>query len=348
MDKRERLHSKSVSANVDGINVTYFKTWNLPWWPGTFGPTWLPELGGFLRKNISQYDVVHLHGYRNFIGLQVIREAQKAGIPYILQPHGELPVIVNTFLLKRLYDRWLGKGELEGMSACIALQSSEYEQAIERGVPPEKIEIIPNGIGYEQTRAGDERGKFRRQYGLAKDRPLILFLGRINHKKGTDMLVEAFARMQHREAQLAIVGPDDGQLSDVKELIRRYRVSDRVILTGLLAGDEVFAAYRDADLFVLPARTDTFPSVLMEACQAGTPMVVTEGCEIAGLLRDRVAEVTPFDPDCFAEAMDRLLDDRSLYLRYQTNCPLLVEEEFSLSRSIDKLESLYRRVIREA
>ncbi len=138
LDKRARLQDKTFSTKVDGINVTYFKTWNLPWWPGTFGPTWLPELGGFLQKNISQYDVVHLHGYRNFIGLQVIREARKAGIPYILQPHGELPVIVNTFLLKRLYDRWLGKAELEGMSALIALQSSEHEQAIERGGTPRK------------------------------------------------------------------------------------------------------------------------------------------------------------------------------------------------------------------
>ncbi len=195
----------------------------------------------------------------------------------------------------------------------------------------------------EQAGVFAVRGGFRHMYGIATDRPLILFLGRINRKKGTDMLVEAFARMQHREAQLAIVGPDDGQLGEVKELIQRYRVSDRVILIGLLAGDEVYAAYRDADLFVLPARTDTFPSVLMEACQAGTPMVVTEGCEIADLLRGRVAEVTPFDPDCFAEAMDRLLDDRKLYLRYQANCPILVEEEFSLSRSIDKLESLYQR-----
>lgn len=347
LDKRRKIQPDTFRREMDGIRIIYFDTWRLPWWPGTLGPIWLPELSAHLKSEIRKFDVVHLNGYRSPMLLQVARIARAAGVPIVTQPHGTLPIIVNSFLVKRLYDRLFGNMEIEGISALIALQESERLQALAHGIREDRIEIVPNGIDTEEKRQVPERGSFRRRYGLDLDLPLVLFLARINKKKGADMLIEAFARLKGSDIQLAIAGPDDGQLVEVKRLIREHRLENRVILPGLLTGPDVLSAFQDADLFVLPCRTDTFPVTMMEACLMGTPMVVTDRCEIADLVRDRVAEVVPFEPAAFANAVQRLLTDKERYNRYRANCQELIAETFSIKAVVDRLEAVYERVIAE-
>jgi len=346
LDKKHAIAPGTFEREVDGLRVRYFSTWRLPFWPGTLGPIWLPDLPATLASEIRTFDVVHLNGYRNLMLVPAAQAARRAGVPFVIQPHGAIPVIVNSLAVKRLYDRWLGRQELDGVSAVIVGQQSEREQALSLGIAPERIRIIPNGLASDgNAQPVPEAGSFRRRYRVPNDRLLILFLGRINRKKGVDMLVEAFARMRTRDTHLVIAGPDDGQLAEVTTLIERHDLGDRTTLTGLLSGSDVGAAYRDSDLFVLPCRTDTFPMAIVEACQAGMPMVVTDGCEIADLLRDRVASIVPFDPGDFAEAMDTLLEDRDLYARYRANCAELMRSTFSLSAAVDRLEALYAQVI---
>lgn len=347
LDKKRKIQDGTFEHVIDGMRVVYFDTWRLPWWPGTLGPMWMPELPTYLQQELSDFDVVHINGYRNLGFLPLATAACKAGVPYVLQPHGALPVIVNSFVVKRLYDRLLGQRETRGVSALIALQESERQQAIAQGIPPERIVIIPNGLELDESVFATAPGSFRCQYNIAANRRLILFLARINRKKGTDMLVEAFAQITDRGAHLVIAGPDDGQLAEVQSLIAKHGLESRVTLTGLLDEAAAMAAFQDADLFVLPCRADTFPVTVMEACQANTPMVITDRCEIAHLVQDRVADVTPFDAAAFAAAMQRLLTDRERYARYQAACPAVMADTFSIQAVGDQLEALYERVIAE-
>jgi glycosyltransferase involved in cell wall biosynthesis len=244
-----------------------------------------------------------------------------------------------------MYDLLLGKRELVRAQAFIALQESEREQIRAHGIADEKITVIPNGLDPSNYNLNVQHGIFRRRYDISADQKMILFLGRINRKKGVDMLIEAFARLMDVNAVLVIAGPDDGQLAEVQTLIARYNLAGRVILTGLLTGDDVLTAYRDADLFVLPARTDTFPTTIMEACLMSVPMVVTEGVEIAHLLKSRAAEVVPFDAGMFAEAMERLLSDVGWCEKYRSGCAELMKEAFSITATVDRLERLYRDLL---
>lgn len=345
LDKWARVGSGTFERQVDGMRVVYFHTWHLPQWPGTLGPVWLPDLPGYLRDEILGYDVVHLNGYRNLMNLPITRAARRARVPLVMQPHGAMPVIINSFLVKRLYDRLLGHQELEGLSALIALQESERQQAMALGVPPERVEIIPNGLDLSERASAPEAGSFRRRFGIPADKSLILFLGRINEKKGADMLVEAFHHLDGVDAHLAIVGPDDGQVEKVQYLVARYGLEQRVTLTGLLQGQDVMAAYADSDLFVLPCRADTFPTTILEACLTDTPMVITDRCESAHLVQGRVADVVPFDAEAFSVAMARLLTDTRRYERYRETCQEVMRDTFSLEVTVDRLESVYERTV---
>lgn len=348
LNKKEKIEQGTFEREIDGMRVVYHDTWNIKNWPGTLGPIWQPNLGAYIGREIHNFDIIHFNGFRSVAILPVIQAAGRAGVPIVAQPHGSMQIIMNSIGLKKLYDRVLGKMVLKGIRGFIALSDQEKQQIIARGVPAEQVWIIPNGIDLQSPVQSMKRGEFRQRFGIAADKPLILFLGRINRKKGTDMLVEAFERLRKDvDANLAIVGPDDGQLSEVQSLVAQYNLKDRVFFPGLLSGDDVRQAYRDSDLFVLPCRTDTFPTTIMEAGQANLPMVITEGCEIANLVKDRVAEVTPFDADAFATAMRKLLVDKELYQTYQKNCPQVMCDTFSIQASVDKLEALYQRVIDE-
>lgn len=278
--------------------------------------------------------------------LPVIQAAKRRAVPFVVQPRGTLPIVVNSFVIKHLYDRFLAHLELGGLNALIALQESERQQAMQRGIPSDRIEIIPNGVDIAEREYLPERGRFRRRYGIEMNQPIILFLARINKKKGTDMLVDAFAKMdKSHDAILVIAGPDDGQLNEVQQMVRRLGLERRVCFTGLLSHQQVLEAFQDADLFVLPCRTDTFPMSIVEACLTDTPMVITDRCEIAHLVKDRVADVVPFDAAYFAYAMADLLREGERYDRYKGNCLTVLEDTFSLKAVVDRVEALYRRVV---
>lgn len=348
VNKYEKIQpGGTFERDMDGMRIVYFDAWNIKQWPGTLGPIWLPDLPAYVRREIETFDVVHINGYRSPMILPIVSAARKAGIPIVTQPHGALPVIVNSQMVKRLYDRVFGQAELRGISALIALQESERQQALAHRIPPERIVILPNGIDPADMEHAPPPGSFRQRLGISPEQPLILFLGRINKKKGPDMLVEAFAQMQTHAAHLVIAGPDDGQLAEVQALIQKHGLEGRVSLPGLVTGPEVLAAFRDADLFVLPCRADTFPVVIMESCLAGTPMVITDRCEIAHLVQDQAAQIVPFDPALFAGAMEELLTNREKYARYRANCARLLAETFSIRAVVDQLEGIYRRAIEE-
>lgn len=343
LDKRRRMGRETREGRVEGVRVVYFRAWNMPWWPGTLGPMWLPDLPRWIGEEIGGFEVMHVHGYRNLMHLPLTAAARRTRTPFVVQPHGTMQLGVNSLRVKRLYDRTLGGWELGGMRALIALQDSERQQALRMGVDGGLIEVIPNGLAEREEEGGGGPG-FRERYGIGGQERVALFLGRINKKKGTDMLVEAFRRMELPGTRLVIAGPDDGQLAEVKASIARYGLGERVTLTGLLDEAEAMAAMRAADLFVLPCRTDTFPTTIMEACLAETPMVITESCESAYLVKGRASEVVPFEAEALARAMEGLLKDRQRYEAYKRNCRAIFEEAFSLKAAVDRLEGLYERV----
>jgi glycosyltransferase involved in cell wall biosynthesis len=348
LNKREYIKSGTFHKQVDGLNVYYLHTYNVPNWPGTLGPTWLSPTG---RRKIDeivyQADVVHINSTRSAVGIQAMREATKHYKPFVIQPHGTLPQIVNTVRLKRFFDNLYLYRYLRKADAAIALQQSEFEQIVLAGGKADKIHIVPNGLANESGQLQHLRGGFRLKWQIAPTEKVVLYLGRINRKKGVDLLVHAFAQLLTQEQaplKLVIAGPDDGQLTEVKKLIEQYDIQGQVIIPGLLEGNDTWAALFDADLFVHPCRVDTFPMSLVEACQAGLPIVVTETCEIASLIA-KAASVVPVEVEGISQAMYNLLNDDLLQAQKRQGGQMLMTELFSMGAIGDSLEKIYRDVI---
>ena len=316
-------------------------------WPGTTGPTLLAP-GGMrtLWWEIRSADIVHAHGTRNAVVLTAAFFSRILNKPFILQPHGTLPHIVASICLKMIFDRLFMRSLLGLAKALIALQNAEREQIIHAGGDPGRIWVVPNGMnvngrGYDAPLQGAFRGK----YSIPENRFLLLFLGRINPKKGVDLLVKSYAKLPEElleKSHLVIAGPDDGHLAEVRGLVAQHHLSEHVTFTGVLGTEDARAALTDSDLFVLTSRNDTFPMTIVEACAAGKPMVVGDTCEIADIISGKAATIVPVDVDAISMAVQELLLDEGLREKYRRGAKELMKNVFSIQSVGDTLELIYK------
>ncbi len=306
-----------------------------------------PSMKRWLKTNIKDFDVIHMHNFRSYQNNIIHHYAKKYCMPYVLQSHGSLPRIIEKQRLKKLYDWVWGNRILKDASKVIAVTKTEVEQYKEMGVDGDKIEIVPNGIDLSEYDNLPKRGEFRKKYAVREDEKIVLYLGRIHKTKGIDLLVKAFSELTEKlnDIRLVIVGPDDGFLFTLKKQIGNLKISDRISFTGPLYGRNKLEAYIDADVYVLPSSYEIFSITTLEACACGTPVVITDRCGIADVIDGKVGFAVPYDKDQLRDAIIKVLGDDELRGRLGQRSRKLVMQEFSWDKVIGKVERVYEDCI---
>ena len=309
----------------------------------------------WLRAHIRDFDVVHIHGLYRFGPSYAARLARRWRVPYLIQPHGALDLYLyerstRSLLLKRVYERFLDFPNLDGAAGIVSTSVEERRRIGELGFKAPGV-IVPNGLDLGEYGDRPERGGFRRKVGIADDVPLVLFLGRLNFKKGLDVLIPAFAKLsqQFPAARLAIVGPDNEGYDDkVEAWCRESGVEEQIIRVDYLELDGVRQAYVDADVFVLSSYTENFGLTVIEAMACECPVVVSDQVNICTEVRDAAAGiVTGLDPAEVAEAMARVLGDASLATEMGRAGRRLVEQRFDWEPLTLQLDEVYLQIQRE-
>jgi len=325
----------------NGVRTIY-----LPTWLRYRATSWNPAVKRFCRTRLDEFDVGHIYGLYDFIGPAVARACFEQRIPYVLEPIGMYVPIVRSFLLKQTYHAMYGKRMFERAAKVVATSEQEMEELAAGGVPRNKIQLRWNGV--EAPLNWPARGSFRKKFGIAEDAPLILFLGRLAEKKSPDLLVRAFAELNRadpaRQWQLAFVGPEEGSMkAQLARLASELGVNSRMKFAGPVYGEEKWAAYRDADVFVLPSQNENFGNAAAEAVAAGTPVVVSEQCGIAPLLADRAGLVVPHDFAPLARAIQRVITERGLRERLAEGCRE-VAMKLDWGEPVRQMELLYNEL----
>jgi glycosyltransferase involved in cell wall biosynthesis len=170
----------------------------------------------------------------------------------------------------------------------------------------------------------------------------------LSAKKSPDLLLNAFSKMPairgRNEVHLVFAGPDeDSMQSRLKQTAAQLGVAARVHFAGGVFGEEKWSAYRDADVFVLPSQNENFGNTAAEAVAAGIPVVVTEQCGIAPVLKDRAGLVVRHDAAEIAAAITRVLSESGTRERLRASCPV-VAAELGWELPVRQMESLYTRL----
>ena len=337
---KDKMSSKTLVSQYDGIPVVYFDSLLRYHWVAI-----TPGLISFCQRELHKFDIIHFRAYRDFMATVVAWFANKKQIPYVIETLGTLPILLKSRYKKLLYDKLIGMRILNNAAKLIAKSYLEEEHYIEAGFDKKKIELIPNGIDFSEYPEKLQRNNFRKKYNIKKYEKLVLYLGRIHPIKGLDILIKAFSKLNDEDIKLAIVGPDDGYLSDLRFLVNKLKLNRKVVFTGPLYDVDKYEAYIDADIFVLPSVQENLPKVILEALLCEVPVIITDTCGIAPWIKNKAGLVVPYNEDSLAYAIRRLLKDEGLRALFKKNSHLILREHFTWEKQVDKLERLYLDIV---
>jgi glycosyltransferase involved in cell wall biosynthesis len=331
---------------VNGVTAIYLANWL-----HYHATSWNPALGRYVRARLKEFDVVHIFGLYDLLGPRAAKESRKRNIPYVVEPIGMFVPIVRSVFLKRAYHRFWGREMLEGAEAIVVTSEQEREELLAGGITREKLILRRNGVEVPATMP--ERGHFRRALKITDQDKLILFLGRLSQKKSPDLLLQAFAGLRESigprdlAVHLAFAGPDEsGMKLRLQHMAGELGVSGRVHFSPALVGEAKWSAYRDADIFVLPSQNENFGNTAAEAVAAGTPVIVTEQCGIAPLLKDTAGLIVRHEEVELRDALARLLVHENVYNRLQQGCQTAMAN-LGWDQPLDEMEFSYSRLARQ-
>ncbi len=334
----------------DGYGVFYFRKQT------EFYKVSLP-LHRWLKTHAADYDVIHIHALFQFASAAAARCARQSGVPCIIRPLG----VLNRWgmenrrkFLKSLSFRFVEKPILRHAAAMHYTSRAERREAEQTGAT-EPAAIIPLGVDVAAFQKLPSPDIFLNRFPQARGRKLVLFLSRLDAKKGLDLLLEAWAEIQKAESGkrkaekwvLVVAGNGEATYEHrLRELAAKLGLTDEILWTGFLEGDDKLSALAAAQLFVLPSYSENFGIALVEAMAAGLPCVTTEGVAVSeDILENNAGMVVKAEVQPLCEAMSRMLADALLRERFSANAKKLVMERFSLEAMGTALKGLYEEII---
>jgi glycosyltransferase involved in cell wall biosynthesis len=303
---------------LDGVNVHYFAAS----FPRLY---WSPSMRQALRRDTSSFDLLHIHAVYLWPGIAAARAARRAKVPYIISPRGMLVPelirrksrLVKTAWLQVLERR--GFKHAAGIHFTSALEESEAQRV---GLPLPSAYVVPNGIELEP------------RPDVPRDDHTLVFLGRVNWKKGLDSVIAALPSLT--DVQLVIAGNDEEDLTPLlRAIAEELGVADRVTFVGPVYGARKWELLARATLFVLHSRSENFGNAVLEALMMQTPVVLSRDVGLADEVLQGGAGVVGMDD------IASLLHDPARREEMGRNGRALVESRFSWARVGAEMEEAY-------
>lgn len=316
-----------------------------------------------LWRRVREFDVIHIHSLYRFHLPVTAWICKKFGRPYVVKPHGSLdPFLFRYRRWRKLPHEWLFDRPAYANAAAIHYVALEERKLAETtklitglatlGVVVPSAVIVPEGttIGLSDDAAtASAREHFLTKYPTLVDKKVVLFLGRLNFKKGIDILVKAFKLVSDEipNAHLLFVGPDsDGYARQIERWLTESGVAQKTTFTGMLHGQEKTTAFRCASVFALPSYTENFGIAIIEAMTFGCPVVISNKVNIWQEIHDANAGlVTDCDVEQTAAALLRVLTDSTLARTLSDNGFRLATEKFTWPAAAKAMELEYEKIL---
>lgn len=303
-------------------------------------------LGRYLGRHGADFDVAHIHAHHHVPGALAARHLTRARVPYVLAPNGTAPRLERRRLAKWLFDLTAGRHVLPGAARVLAVSEAERRQLLGLGVPAARITVLPNPMDLGEFDGLPPAGRFRARLGLPAG-PLVLYLGKLTPRKRLDVLIDAFGRLERRDARLVIAGNDMGIGRAVRQQLDQLGLRGVTELTGLLVGRERLEALIDADAVVYPSRDEVFGLVPFEALLCGTPVVVADDSGCAEYVRQTGGGliVPQGDAPALAGSIRQILAEPERWARAAREAAPRVRASFASAVVCERLERLYEELV---
>ncbi|MDB5186314.1 MAG: hypothetical protein JWL85_837 [Candidatus Saccharibacteria bacterium] len=282
----------------------------------------------------EKFDILHFHEpWVPILSRQILARSQSVNIATF---HAKLP---DTFVSRtiEMFITPYTRGVLKDLDYLTAVSDAAAEYV--KSITDQPVHLIPNGIDLNRYSC---KGRAK-----VSDQPVILYVGRLEKRKGVKYLLDAMARLQvmHPEAKLLIAGdgPDRQKLTLQAEELNLTNVE----FLGYIEEDEKLRLLSEADLFVSPALYgESFGIVLLEAMACGVPLVAGNNPGYTSVMKDRgrLSLVDPKDTEAFAQKISLLLYDEELRALWKKWAEGYIKQ-FSYGNVIDQYEKLYKEAV---
>lgn len=345
--ENEKNRKLGVHEIIDGVNVFRF-----PYY-GYINYSFSPALFWKLKREIKNFDVIHIAEIWNFPVFATVFWARFYKKPYIVSPRGSLmvePLRMKSPLKKKMFLFLAVKRFLKNAVAVHFTAEVEKEEYLKAGLYLKNSIIIPNGIdinGLDKNGEEAESINFKKDIGVAPNKKIVLFLSRIDWKKGLDTLIPAFAGVVKKmpDSVLVLAGADSDYKKTVENFINASGAGDKIIFAGLLDGAQRAAAFKSADVFVLPSYAENFGMAVAEAMCFGLPVIITKYIGIAPeIKKNNAGVIIEKDEKELTGSILDILKNPSVAKKMGENGRKLAEKEFSVLAIADKFFKLYNDI----
>ena len=306
-DSLDLMANKPLYKN--GVRVTYYHR-DLK---GSY--FYSRSLARACHDHIPEFDIVYVSSNWGFPFLPACRVARQSGVPYVVTPRTSF--MRGTWKGKRIKKgiyHYIFERTLINHASAIhyTTQLEVRESSWLRLLPP--YFVVPNPVSLDEFKHPPDRGKFRKKWGIMPNDEIVLFLGRIEPRKGLDILLPAFSgvAVHFPNAKLILAGPEEDEYRRVlQHMAEQLGIDDRIIFTEYLDSPERLEALRDADVFALTSYSENFGMAVVESMAAGTPVVVSDRVGVADVVeKTNAGLVTSLDIEDVVRSLKFLLQDR--------------------------------------
>ena len=295
---------------------------------------------GYLVKKV---DIVHLTCFWTLLNAYVYICCKIFSKKYIICPAGSLLVFGRSKFKKYLYNLIFGRNIVREATSVIAVTDTEVEQFLSINIPEKKIFKIPNGV--ELNNIDKINFPTKNESYLNNLKPFILYMGRLNYIKGPDILLESFNKIadQIPNHNLVFAGNDDGMGRELRTITQKSKFPKRIHFIGFVSGKKKEFLYKNADLLVIPSRSEAMSLVVLEAALHGLESIFTDQCGLDELNKSKLGKSVPVNVNLLAKAIKEFITSNKLR-KNNLNLKKYVSKNFNW----ESITSKYLEVIKNS
>lgn len=291
------------------------------------------RLGELLRREPS-YAIVHCHdahGLTAAWGARAHKHAAVVASRRVAYPLSQNPLALMRYRCAR---------------RIIAVSRFVAQSVLVSGLPAEVVEVIHDGVELPPLTSSDDRVRARQRWSLPTlNTPLLGCVGYLLPEKNQALLIQLMPKLRERYPDCRLLLAGDGRCrADLEDLARQAGVADLVQFAGVV--EDVAAVYAALDIFVFPSFAEPLGSSLLAAMGYGLPCVALGGGAVPEVMESEIngLVIANPDPQAFAAAVLRLLDDPALAGRLGMAARQTIELRFSADRMVQETSDLYGRI----
>ena len=308
-----------------------------------------------IRKILREFrpDVVHVQ-VSDPIGLSVVYFARRYNIPVVTTEHNQPEVLTDPLHMPKL----IKKPANALLSAYFRNRQSKSdfvtmptEQAIrnllakrEIGVP---VAAISNGVDLTNFKPGKASKEIYKKYNLPEEKPIVLYVGRVDPEKRIDVVIKAFQKVSDEmpEALMIIVG-DGVDRARLEKLVKKLKLDKSVRFLGKVLPPDLYELYKIGTVFATASEIETQGIVLIEAAATGLPLVAVDKGAVAEICKNRENGFLcrPGNVDEIARALKEILANIETQKKFSKKS-LALSKEHDFENTLDRFTNIYQRLV---